>query len=226
MTDKPRMILAVATEADDKTKFIWERLKVIQPDLFAIGPIHIKFAYFGAEDDSHVRPCITTDWITNADDVRDMMDRGCAQCVCGCYINLGNILERTLQEAQQGRPVQAVVIIGDYFHDDLNAALATAKQLRAVGTRLFLFQQKRDGLVCNSVEKFKALAEMTGGAFFQFNPQIERIAEQLPETMQALTHFAVGGMDALEAQAQGNESAVLLLEQMTDQDTRQIAHQR
>jgi hypothetical protein len=41
--------------------------------------------------------------------------------------------------------------------------------------------------------------------------------------MQALTHFAIGGMDALEAKAQDNESAVLLLEQMTDQDARQIA---
>ncbi|MFZ1093298.1 MAG: hypothetical protein WAN75_29445 [Xanthobacteraceae bacterium] len=54
---------------------------------------------------------------------------------------------------------------------------------------------------------------MTGGAFVQFNPHIERIVEQLPETMTALAHFAVGGIEALAAL--DNETAVLLLEQMS-----------
>ena len=70
------------------------------------------------------------------------MDRGRAGCVCGCYIQIGDILEQALRETRQG-PVQAVVIIGDRFHGDLDDAVATAKQLRAAGTRLFLFQQGR-----------------------------------------------------------------------------------
>ena len=77
------------------------------------------------------------------------------------------------------------------------------------GTRLFLFQSTAHG----RSPELKALAEMTGGAFVQFNPHIERIAEQLPETMTALAHFAVGGIEALAAQ--DNESAILLLEQMS-----------
>jgi hypothetical protein len=62
----------------------------------------------------------------------------------------------------------------------------------------------------------EALAKATGGAFVQFNPHIERIAEQLPETMTALAHFVIGGTQAVQAlAAQDNGSALLLLEQMS-----------
>jgi hypothetical protein len=40
---------------------------------------------------------------------------------------------------------------------------------------------------------------MTGGAFFEFNPAVERIADRLPRLLDAVTHYAIGGTDALEA---------------------------
>src|SRR6516225_2026118 len=107
-----RMILALAAEADDE--FIWGQIKTLQPEMFAAGPVQIKFAYFGREGALQTRPCITTNWVTDADDLADIMDRGRAGCVCGCYIEIGNILEQALQETRQG-PVQAVVIVGDHF---------------------------------------------------------------------------------------------------------------
>ena len=94
--------------------------------------------------------------------------------------------------------------------------MATAKQLRAAGTRLFLFQQGRSG---STERAFRILAETTGGAYFPFNPHVERIAERLPGMLEAVTHFAIGGMAALEAR--DSELAVLLLEQMNA--TSQIA---
>ena len=115
-----RMILALAAEADDE--FIWGQIKTLQPEMFAAGPVQIKFAYFGREGALQTRPCITTNWVTDADDLADIMDRGRAGCVCGCYIEIGNILEQALQETRQG-PVQAVVIVGDHFYGDLDAAL-------------------------------------------------------------------------------------------------------
>ena len=200
------MILALAAEADDR--FIWDRVRTIQTEMFAAGPVQIKFAYFGREGALQSRPYITTSWVTDADDMADIMDRGRAGCVCGCYIQIGDILEQALQETRQG-PVQAVVIVGDHFHGDLDDAVATAKQLRAAGTRLFLFQQGRSD---PTERAFKILAEVTGGAYFPFNPHIERVAERLPGMLEAITHFAIGGMAALEAR--DNELAVLLLEQM------------
>ena len=205
--DDARVILALAAEADDE--FIWDRLKDIQVEMFAAGPVQIKFAYFGREGALQTRPCITTRWITDADDMREIMDRGRAGCVCGCFVDVADILAQALQEAQRG-PVQAVVIVGDHFHGNFDRAVATAKQLRKAGVRLFLFQQATDGSACP--QAFKELAEATGGAFFQFNPHVERVAERLPGFLEAVTHFAIGGTGALAAQ--NNESALLLLEQM------------
>jgi hypothetical protein len=200
-----RVIVAVAAEADDD--FIWSRLKML-PELFAAGPVAIKFGYFGEEGELPARPFITTRWATAAGELADLLDKARARCICGCFVEVGDILEQALQETREG-PVQAVVVVGDHFHGDLDDAVAIAKQLRAAGTRLFLFQQGRSG---SAERAFGILAEVTSGAYFPFNPHIERVAERLPGMLEEITHFAIGGMAALEAR--DNESAVLLLEQM------------
>jgi hypothetical protein len=181
---------------------------MLQSEMFVAGPVAIKFGYYGEEGELPARPFITTRWATDADELADLLDRARARCVCGCFVEIGDILEQALRETRQG-PVQAVVIIGDRFHGDLDAAIVTAKQLHAAGTRLFLFQQGRSD---SAEHAFRTLAEATGGAYFPFNPHVERIAERLPGMLEAVAHFAIGGMAALKAQ--DNESAVLLLEQM------------
>jgi hypothetical protein len=204
--DRARVIVAVAAEADDE--FIWSRLDML-PELFAAGPVAIRFGYFGAEGALSARPFIATQWATDAGVLAELIDRGRARCVCGCFVQIGDILEQALQEARQA-PVQAVVIIGGSFHGDLDAATATAKQLRAAGVRLFLFQQGRS----DSTERaFRRLAAATDGGYFQFNPHVERVAERLPRLVEAVTQFALGGLPALRDQ--DSETASLLLEQMT-----------
>jgi hypothetical protein len=207
-----RVILTLAAEADDE--FIWTQLREVQAGMFAVGPVQIKFAYFGAEGALQTRPCISTNWITNADEMCEVMARGRAGCVCGCYINVADILEETLQEARRA-PVQALVIVGDHFQGGDRAAVL-AKLLHKAGTRLFLFHQKSGGHSSDAGHAFRSLAEETGGAFFQFNPAVERVAERLPAMLEAVTQFAIGGVDAL---AQGDESALLLLEQIQDWPT-------
>jgi hypothetical protein len=56
--DRPRMILALAAEADDR--FIWDWVVTLQTEMFAAGPVQIKFAYFGREGALQTRPYITT----------------------------------------------------------------------------------------------------------------------------------------------------------------------
>ena len=142
--------------------------------------------------------------------MRATMDRGRANCVCGCFVRVADILEQALQEAQRA-PVQAVVIVGDHFSSG-DHAVALAKQLRKAGTKLFLFQQRSYAHSSDADHVFRILAEETGGAFFPFNPAVERVAERLPGMLEAVTHFAIGGTRAL-AQAQ-DEAALLLLEQL------------
>jgi hypothetical protein len=152
---------------------------------------------------------MSTRWATDPDDMRALLDHARSRCICGCYVNIDDILGQALRETQQGS-VQAVVIIGDHFHGNRDDAFAYARQLRAAGTRLFLFQQSSQGSAHDNV--FKTLAERTGGTFFEFNPAVERIAERLPRLLGAVTHYAIGGTDALEALA--NQPAGLLLEQI------------
>jgi len=183
------------------------------------APVAVKLAYYGREGAGATRrPCIATNWVTVADDWTDIVDQGRVDCVCGCFMQTDDFLTQALRETRQ-TPVQAVVILGG-FHGKLDTAVATAKLLRAAGTRVFCFQQDRS----NSTERaFRALAEVGGGAFYRINPHIDLIAERLPKMMEAITDYAVGGKAALEAR--GDEPANLLLEQMTAAD-RTLARSR
>jgi hypothetical protein len=53
---------------------------------------------------------------------------------------------------------------------------------------------------------------MTKGAYYEFNPSIERVAERLPRLFETVIHCAIGGPAALKALS--DESADLLLEQI------------
>ena len=193
---QPRIILALAPEQDHR--FIWEHVRTIQAEMFAAGPVQIKFAYFGQEGAlMTARPYVATEWVMNTDDMNYIMDEGRANCVCGCYVPIGDILEHALQETQEG-PVQAVIIVGDRFYGDIDKALANAKQLRAAGTRLVFFQQVGGIGRTTPDHAFRTLADATDGAYFQFNPQIERVAERLPGLLQAVSHLAIGGTGALK----------------------------
>ena len=79
-----------------------------------------------------VRPLITTDWIEDAGTMADVMDRGRAGCVCGCYTPIGDILAYAHTKEHQKLSSSLAT-----FYGDLDQVMTTAKQLRAVGTRLF-----------------------------------------------------------------------------------------
>jgi hypothetical protein len=205
MTNPPRMILAVCAEGDDA--LIWDRVQTCQAELFEMGPLQIKLAYFGAELTPPCRPFIATRWCSDADDMADLI-RARAGCVCGCFVAISDILEHALRETRAA-PVQAVVIIGDGFHGELDDAIATAMALRSAGTKLFMFEQGRSP----GSDAFRTLAEATAGAYVPFNPHIELVAERLPGLFEAVTDYAIGGIAALEAR--DDEPAALLLDQMT-----------
>ena len=200
-----RVIIALAAEADDD--FIWSRLDALQTEMFMAGPVALKFAYYGAEGSLSSRPFVATRWAHDADDMASLLDHARAHCVCGCFVDAGDIFEAALKEAEL---VQAVIVVGDHFYGDEDAVMRQAERLRARGTRLIFFQQGRSDSAV-----FRALAERTHGAYFQFNPAVERIAERLPGLFEAVTYFAIGGEQALEARAPNNDSAAVLLEQMT-----------
>ena len=204
---EPRVIVALADETEDD--LIWRLLGDLQTNMFGAGPVAIKFAYFGREGAQAVRPFVSSRWVTDPDDLGDLVAHARASCVCGCYVKVGDILGEALKEAEK-EPVQAVVLIADGFYGDRTEALAHAERLRAAGTRIFVLQR-----ICgrsSSDDVLRALAQTTDGAHHEFSPAVERVAERLPQMFEAIAHYAIGGPDALEALA--SPSARLLLEQM------------
>src|SRR5262245_22122452 len=131
----PRVILALANHAQTAG---WDRAKVLQRAMFkaaAGSGLEMKFAFYGADNAAGVRRCrITTRWITDADDMAGVMDR--AECSCGCYVNIRDVLAQAMKENEGGRPLRAVIIVGDVFHDDedgLYEAAISANKLRRAG---------------------------------------------------------------------------------------------
>ena len=194
----PRVILALATETN--AEFVWDQIKTFP--MFAGGPL-VKFGFFGREGAGLVRPYITTRWATNAADLAVLVDHGRVGCVCGCYVPIGDIFEHALREPE---PVAVVAVIGDRFYGDFNAAVAAVRQLRARGTSVVFLSRQADA-------KLTRIAAAVGGTVLSLPPPaVERIAQRLPEGLEAVAHFAVGDAKALEAL--GTEPAVLLLEQI------------
>jgi hypothetical protein len=179
--------------------------------MFALAPVAIKLAYFGAEDAGRRRPFISTRWSTDPYEMADLIDHARDQCVCGCFVDIASVIEATIAENRQGT-VEAVVIIGDHLsYPAADKALAYAKQLSAQGTKLFMGLQATPKQAVYS-GAFKDLAGQTGGAFFAFDPYTERVAERLPDFLYSVAQFAVGGTESLRTL--DSQCATLLLEQI------------
>ena len=204
----PRVILALANHAQTTG---WDRAKVLQRKMFqaATGSgLEMKFAFYGPDDAAGVRHSrITTRWITDADDMAGVIDR--AECNCGCYVNIRDVLAQAVKEAEE-RPLRAVIIVGDAFHDDedgLNEAAISANRLRRAGTRVFLMQLGGDP---TTARRLQYLARVSGGAYFRFDPRTQE--RQFSEMWQAVSAYAAGGEQAVKTK--GGQAATLLLQHL------------
>jgi len=127
----PRVILALANHGHSPG---WDYAKMLQREMFEAVPgsgLEMKFAFYGPDNSAGVRRHrITTRWISDADDMGNVMGR--AECDRGCYVHVQSALRAAVAE-NKDRSVRAVVIVGDTFHDNqdsLDEAAILANQLR------------------------------------------------------------------------------------------------
>jgi hypothetical protein len=107
-------------------------------------------------------------WISNPGDMAGTIDR--AECSCGCFVNIRSVLAQAVRKAKD-RPLRAVIIVGDAFHDDpngLDEAAISANQLRRAGTLVFLIQLGENP---DTARKLQYLARVSGGTYFRFDPR-------------------------------------------------------
>lgn len=172
--------------------------------------LQMKFACFGQDNAEGVRRFrITTRWIDDPDDMATIMGR--AECDCGCYVHVRSALEQAVKE-NQDRPMRAVIIVGDAFHDNedsLTEAALAANQLRREGTRLFLIQQGENPA---TARKLQHLQRVSGASYFKFDQTQQ---QQFAEMLATLSAYAAGGEGAVKAT--GGQAADLLLEHLKQQ---------
>jgi hypothetical protein len=206
----PRVLLTLANHADSPG---WDRAKILQGQMFDVagGGLEMKFAFYAEDDDEGVRRFkITTDWISDSDKMAATMGR--AECSCGCYVYIRSVLQQAVKE-NADRPMRAVIIVGDAFHDDqdgLNEAALAAIQLRREGTRIFLIQQGDDGV---TARKLQYLQRVSGAAYFRFDPTTQQ--QQFAEMLELVSAYTVGGEAAVKAT--GGRAATLLIEHLKQQ---------
>jgi hypothetical protein len=169
----------------------------------------VKLAYYGPDDPvSGVRPCrIARRWVDNPDAVAGLIDK--ATCTCGCYIDIRSVLGQAVKEAE-GRPLRAVIIVADHFHDaqnGLDEAAIAANQLRRMGTKVFLMQLSGNP---TTAQKLQYLARVSGAVHFQFDPRTQE--QQLAEMSAAVSTYVAGGEEAVKAT--GGQAATLLLQHL------------
>jgi hypothetical protein len=193
----------------------WTYAVALQRQMFetAGDNLEMKFAFWGGDNSAGIRRYrITTNWITSPDDMASIMGR--SSCDCGCYVYIENCL-RNAVEQNRDRPMQAVIIIGDTFHDHadqdrLDEAALYANQLRRAGTKVFLIHRpyapskNQDDIV--SERNLKYIAKVSGAAYFEVGHKPQLFAEMV-ETISA---FAKGGEAAVKEK--GGEAAALMLE--------------
>jgi hypothetical protein len=207
----PRVLLALANHGRSPG---WEHAKTLQRQMFeaaAGSGLEMKFASYAEDDEKGVRRCRITDrWIADPGDMASTMDR--AECSCGCYVNIRSVMQQAVKE-NQDRPMCAVIIVGDAFHDDqdsLDEAALAANQLRREGTRVFLIQQGDDPV---TARKLQYLRRISGAAYFKFDPKTQQ--QQFAEMLETVSAYAAGGEEAVKAT--GGQAAALLLEHLKQQ---------
>ena len=96
----PRVILGLANHGRAAG---WDRAKDLQRGLFqATTGLEMKFAFYGTDDAAGVRRCrITTRWIADTADMAAVIDR--AECTCGCFVNIRDLLAQAVKESRTGR---------------------------------------------------------------------------------------------------------------------------
>jgi hypothetical protein len=203
----PRVLLALANHGHSPG---WEYAVALGRQAYAAARgLEMKFACWGEDGAKGVRKLrITKDWISDADRMAGLMGR--SKCECGCYVYINNVLQQAVEE-NKDRPMRAVVIVGDMFHDDedgLAEAALAVRELQRQGTRVFLIQQGGNPL---TARKLQYLKQVSGAAYFKVGPE----TRQLEELLRAISVYAGDGEEAVKAT--GGQAATLLIEHFKQQ---------
>ncbi|WP_454917555.1 VWA domain-containing protein [Xanthobacter sediminis] len=191
--------LAFALDATASRQPAWSLACEIQADMFAAAAAHggleMQIVYYRGKDECRASP-----FVADAPTLRRLMGRIACE---GGLTQIHRVLAHLGREAERSG-LKAAVFVGDALEEDGEALLAAAGQLALRGVRLFMFQEGEN----REVERtFRALAQITGGAYCRFDA---RSGDELRALLSAVAAYAAGGRPALEARGDTGARALLL----------------
>ncbi len=156
----------------------WDTAARIQADMFKeVGGLSVKLIYFRGEHE-----CKASSWVSSPQRLGDIMRT--IICRTG-ETQIGKVL------AHARRENCPLVFVGDKVEEDADELCAKVRLLRAPA---FMFQEGEDE---KAERVFRQIADITKGAFAKFEPGA---AAKLAELLRAVAAYAVGGIEALDAE--------------------------
>jgi hypothetical protein len=179
-----RLIFAMDATASRQPS--WDRACYLQAEMFLavrdIGGLAVSLAYYRGFQEFAATP-----FLTHAEDLARRM----AAVTClGGQTQIGRTLRHALAETQRQR-VNAMILVGDAFEEDVDSVCHIAGQLGLRGLPVFCFQEGENPVARNALRQ---VAKLSGGAWAPFDSSS---ATALRDLLRAVAVFAAGGRPAL-----------------------------
>jgi hypothetical protein len=181
---KGRLIFAVDATASRQPT--WDKAAELQNEMFCEArnlAVQLVF-YRGTE-------CKHTSWHESGDKLGGLMRK--VMCQAG-QTQIGKVLVHCLEEAKKGK-VDAAILVGDAFEENLDLLAATAAELGNNGVKVFCFQE---GDNKETEIAFQQIARLTHGGYCHFDAGAPR---HLAKLLRWVAAYACGGLKALAAKS-------------------------
>jgi len=196
-----RAKLIFALDATMSRQPLWDMAQGVQAEMFATaeayGGLDLQLVYYRGFSE-----CRASNFVSRGAGLAGLMAK---ITVKAGPTQIEKILSHARSEQRNG-PVRVLIFIGDAMEEPPEVLYDLAGQLGLLGVKAFVFQEGND---LKTEMVFRQIARLTGGAYAAFDVTAPK---RLAALLGAAAAYAVGGVEALQAQSQ--PEAQLLLSQM------------
>lgn len=195
--------LVFALDATMSRQPTWDLACSLQAQMFEttaqIGGLGVQLVYFRGFGE-----CRASRWVVDPAALTAMMTK--IDCRGG-HTQIGRVLSHVRNEAR-GEGVDAFVVVGDAFEEDIDSVCAKAGELGLLNVKGFFFQE---GGEPGAERAFREMARLTGGAYARFDAGAPGTLAGL---LRAAATYASAGASGLERLAAREPQAQALLTAM------------
>lgn len=198
-----RIIFAIDATASRQPT--WDYACHLQTEMFDIaqeyGNLEVQLIFYRGFGE-----CKASKWTDDPESLKLKMQR--ISCLGG-QTQIGKVLHRVLQEVEK-KKVNALIFVGDAIEEDVDHLSHLAGKISFYNLPIFIFQEGYDSF---AGEGFRQIAKITNGVHFHFD---QKAISQLKDLLRGVISYSFGGMEALNLEAEKNNSLLEFQKQLTD----------